>query len=45
LKEKIKEDREAKRIDHGQVSKQKKSLIGDLEHLTEKKEGYGWKSP
>jgi activator of 2-hydroxyglutaryl-CoA dehydratase len=38
LKEKIKEDKATKKIDHGQVSKQKKILMGALEHLTEKKE-------
>jgi hypothetical protein len=38
LKEKIKEDKEAKKIDHGQVNKQKKTLMGALEHLMEKKE-------
>jgi hypothetical protein len=38
LKEKIKEDKETKKIDRGQVSKWKKTLMGALEHLVEKKE-------
>jgi hypothetical protein len=38
LKEKIKEDKETKKIDRGQVSKRKKTLMGALEHLMEKKE-------
>jgi hypothetical protein len=38
LKEKIKEDKETKKIDHGQVNKQKKTLMGALEHLAKKKE-------
>jgi hypothetical protein len=38
LKEKVKEDKTTKKIDHGQVNKQKKTLMGALEHLTEKKE-------
>jgi flagellar biosynthesis/type III secretory pathway M-ring protein FliF/YscJ len=38
LKEKIKEDKATKKIDHGQVSKRKKTLMGALEHLAEKKE-------
>jgi predicted ATP-dependent Lon-type protease len=37
LKEKIKEDKTAKMIDHGQVSKQKRTLMGALENLMEKK--------
>jgi hypothetical protein len=38
LKEKIKEDKEERKMDHGQVSKRKKTLMGALEHLVEKKE-------
>jgi hypothetical protein len=38
LKGKIKEDKAAKRIGCGQVSKRKKILMGALEHLVEKKE-------
>jgi hypothetical protein len=38
LKEKIKEDKATKKIDHGQISKQRKTLMGALVHLTEKKE-------
>jgi hypothetical protein len=38
LKEKIKEDKATKKIDHGQVNKLKKTLMGALEHLKEKKE-------
>jgi hypothetical protein len=38
LKQKIKEDKAARKIDRGQTSKRKKTLIGSLEHLTEKKE-------
>jgi hypothetical protein len=38
LKEKIKEDKEIRKTNHGQVNKQKKTLIGSLEHLMEKKE-------
>jgi hypothetical protein len=38
LKEKIKEDKEAEKIDCGQVKKKKKTLMGVLEHLVEKKE-------
>jgi hypothetical protein len=38
LKEKIKEDKAAKKTDHGQFSKRKKILMGALEHLAEKKE-------
>jgi hypothetical protein len=40
LKEKIKEDREARKMNHGQVSKRRKTLIGSLDHLVEKKEGH-----
>jgi hypothetical protein len=39
LKDKIKEDKAVRKINHGHVSKQKKTLIGDLDHLMEKKEG------
>jgi hypothetical protein len=35
LKEKIKEEKETQKIDHGQFNKKKKVLMGDLEHLTE----------
>jgi hypothetical protein len=38
LKEKIKEDKEAKKIDRGQVGKREKTLMGSLENLVEKKE-------
>jgi hypothetical protein len=38
LKEKIKEDKETKNIDRGQVRKWKKTLMVSLENLTEKKE-------
>jgi hypothetical protein len=38
LKEKIKEDKKKIYIDRGQVRKWKKTLMGDLEHLAEKKE-------
>ena len=38
LKVKIKEEKATKRIDHGQVSKQNKTLMGALEHLAEEKE-------
>jgi hypothetical protein len=38
LKEKIKEDKATKNIYRGQVRKQKKTLMGALEHLMEKKE-------
>jgi hypothetical protein len=38
LKQKIKEDKEGKKIDHGQVIKWKKTLMGALENLIEKKE-------
>jgi hypothetical protein len=42
LEEKIKEDKEVKKMDHGQLSKWKKTSTGALEHLVEKKEGIGW---
>jgi hypothetical protein len=38
LKEKIKEDKASKKTDHGQVSNRKKTLMGALDHLIEKKE-------
>ena len=38
LKENIKEYKAAKKIDRGQVNKQKKTLMGALECLMEKKE-------
>jgi uncharacterized protein YkvS len=38
LKEKIKEDKAANKIDYGQVIKRKNTLMGVLEHLTENKE-------
>jgi hypothetical protein len=38
LKEKIKEDKETKKIDCGQDNKQKKTLMSSLENLAEKKE-------
>jgi hypothetical protein len=38
LKENIKEDKATKKIYHGQVNKQKKTLMGALEHLAKKKE-------
>jgi hypothetical protein len=39
LKEKIKEDKASKKMDRGQLNKWKKTPMGALEHLTEKKEG------
>jgi hypothetical protein len=39
LKEKVKEDKEAKKMDRGQLSKKKKTPTDDLEHFTENKEG------
>ena len=41
MKEKTKEDKAAKKIDHGKVRKWKKTLMGALEHLTEKEEQIG----
>jgi hypothetical protein len=38
LKEKIKEDRSTKNMDHGQLNKRKNPPTDSLEHLTEKKE-------
>jgi len=38
LKDKIKEDKAVKKIDHGQVSKRKKTPTSALEHLAEKQE-------
>jgi hypothetical protein len=38
LKSNIKEDKATRKIDHGNVSKRKKTLIGALDHLMEKKE-------
>jgi hypothetical protein len=38
LKEKIKEDKEAKKTDRGQLIKRKKILMGALKHLAEKKQ-------
>jgi hypothetical protein len=38
LKEKIKEDKTSKKMDRGQVSKWKKTLMGALEYLVENKE-------
>jgi hypothetical protein len=38
LKEKIKEDKETKRIGRGQFNKRNKTLMGALEHLAEKEE-------
>jgi hypothetical protein len=38
VKEKIKEEKETKRIGCGQVRKRKKTLMGALENLVEKKE-------
>jgi hypothetical protein len=37
LEENIKEDKSSKKIDHGQLSKKKKTPTDYLEHLTEKK--------
>jgi hypothetical protein len=37
LKEKIKEDKETKKIDLGQFNKRKKTIMGSLENLAEKK--------
>jgi hypothetical protein len=39
LKEKIKEDKEARKMKRGQVNKLRNTLIGALEHLVKKKEG------
>jgi hypothetical protein len=39
LKENIKEDKASKNMDHGQLSKRKKTPTNALEHLTEMKEG------
>jgi hypothetical protein len=44
LEEKIKEDKAAKKMDHGQLKKRKKTPIGTLEHLVEKKEGQAGKA-
>jgi hypothetical protein len=38
LEEKIKEDKAAKKMDRGQLNKRKKTPMGALEHLMEKKE-------
>jgi hypothetical protein len=38
LKEKIKEDKEVRKIDHGQFNKLNNTLMGALDHYTEKKE-------
>jgi hypothetical protein len=38
LKEKVKEDKAAKKMDRGQLNKQKKTPTGALEHFAEKKE-------
>jgi hypothetical protein len=38
LKENIKEDKESKKIDHRQLNKRKKIIMGALEHLAENKE-------
>jgi hypothetical protein len=38
LEEKIKEDKAVRKMDHGQLNKQKKTSTSALEHLTEKKE-------
>jgi hypothetical protein len=39
LEEKIEEDKEAKKRDCGQLSKQKKISMSDLEHHVKKEEG------
>jgi hypothetical protein len=39
LEEKIEENKEAKKRDHGKLNKQEKTSTSALEHLTEKKEG------
>jgi hypothetical protein len=39
LKENIKEDKASKNMDHGKLSKWKKTPTDSLEHLMEKKEG------
>jgi hypothetical protein len=39
LEEKIEEDKGSKKMDHGQLSKKKKTSTSALEHLMEKKEG------
>jgi hypothetical protein len=38
LKEKIKEDKSARKMDHGKFNKRKKTPTGALEHFTGKKE-------
>jgi hypothetical protein len=38
LKENMKEEKEAKKIDRGKVSERNKTLMGSLEHLMEKEE-------
>jgi hypothetical protein len=43
LEEKIEEDKATRKMDHGQVNKRKKTSMGSLEHLAEKKEGHGGK--
>jgi hypothetical protein len=39
LKEKIKEDKESKNIDRGQINRRKKKTMDNLDHLAKKKEG------
>ena len=38
MNEKIEDDISARKIDHGQLNKQKKTSTSDLEHLVGKKE-------
>jgi hypothetical protein len=38
LEDKIKEDKASKKTNHGQINKWKKTTMGALEHLAEKKE-------
>jgi hypothetical protein len=38
VEEKIEEDKETKKMDHGQLSKQKKASTGALDHLVENRE-------
>jgi hypothetical protein len=44
LEEKIEEDKAVRKVDHGQLSKWKKTSTSALEHLMEKKERQAGKS-
>jgi len=39
FKDKIKEEKETRKMNHGQVSKRKKTLVYALDHLAEEKKG------